>query len=178
MSFPYIEENFISLSECQRLIDYATLNKSENVSRDDVYSTDIEWTDHGATYYGNNVDPITPEDNDEVVTKVTEKCKSLVDCQLGYVGIVRWPIGTFMKPHYDSSAKEGIYDLFAALLYLNDDFEGGYTGFKDFEVKPKTGKLLIFSNSQYKHHVTRVVGRDRYALSFWYNSSTDTHQSD
>ena len=52
MSFPYIEENFISLSECQRLIDYATLNKSENVSRDDVYSTDIEWIDHGATYYG------------------------------------------------------------------------------------------------------------------------------
>ena len=103
MSFPYIEENFISLSECQRLIDYATLNKSENVSRDDVYSTDIEWTDHGATYYGNNVDPITPEDNDEVVTKVTEKCKSLVDCQLGYVGIVRWPIGTFMKPHFDSN---------------------------------------------------------------------------
>ena len=50
MSFPYIEENFISLSECQRLIDYATLNKSENVSRDDVYSTDIEWIDHGATY--------------------------------------------------------------------------------------------------------------------------------
>ena len=47
MSFPYIEENFISLSECQRLIDYATLNKSENVSRDDVYSIDIEWTDHG-----------------------------------------------------------------------------------------------------------------------------------
>ena len=41
MSFPYIEEDFISLSECQRLIDYATLNKSENVSRDDVYSTDM-----------------------------------------------------------------------------------------------------------------------------------------
>ena len=60
---------------------------------------------------------------------------------------------------------------------LSNDFEGGYTGFKDFEVKPKTGKLLIFSNSQYKHHVTRVIGRDRYALSFWYNSSTDTHQS-
>ena len=45
MSFPYIEEDFISLSECERLIDYATLNKSENVSRDDVYSTDIEWID-------------------------------------------------------------------------------------------------------------------------------------
>ena len=82
-----------------------------------------------------------------------------------------------MKPHYDSSSKEGIYDLFAALLYLNDSFEGGYTGFKDLEVKPEVCKLLIFSNSQHKHHVTRVVGADRYALSFWYNTSTDTHQS-
>ena len=61
---------------------------------------------------------------------------------------------------------------------MNDDFEGGYTGFKDLEVKPEVGKLLIFSNSQHKHHVTRVVGADRYALSFWYNTSTDTYQSD
>ena len=89
-----------------------------------------------------------------------------------YVGVIRWKPGTFMKPHYDSSAKDGIYDLFAALLYLNDDFEGGYTGFKEFEVEPKVGKLLIFSNSQHKHHVTRVVGADRYALSFWFNTSS------
>ncbi len=47
----------------------------------------------------------------------------------------------------------------------------------DLEVKPEVGKLLIFSNSQHKHHVTRVVGADRYALSFWYNTSIDTHQS-
>ena len=106
-------------------------------------------------------------------------CKSFDDrAHPDYVGVIRWKPGTFMKPHYDSSAKEGIYDLFAALLYLNDDFEGGYTGFKDFEVKPEIGKLLIFSNSQYKHHVTRVLGKDRYALSFWFNSSTDTHRFD
>ena len=167
MSFPYIEENFISLSECQRLIDYAKLNKSENVSHDDVYSTDVEWTDHGATYYGNDVDPITPEDNDEVVTKVTEKCKSLVDCQLGYVGIVRWPIGTFMKPHFDKNDVHG-EDVFAAMLYLNDDFEGGSTIFEHFECKPETGKLIIFSNSQYLHHVSKVEKGERYVLSFWY----------
>ena len=168
MSFPYIEENFISLSECQRLIDYATLNKSENVSRDDVYSTDIEWIDHGATYYGNNVDPITPEDNDEVVTKVTEKCKSLVDCQLGYVGIVRWPTGTFMKPHVDDNNVHKP-DVFAAMLYLNDDFEGGSTVFEDIEVKPESGKLVIFSNSQHLHYVSKVDKSERFVLSFWYS---------
>ena len=83
-----------------------------------------------------------------------------------------------MKPHYDSSAKDGIYDLFAALLYLNDDFTGGHTGFEDFDITPIAGKLVIFSNSQHKHHVTRVVGADRYALSFWFNTSTDMYQSD
>ena len=170
MIFPYIEDNFISLSECQRLIDFADANKSSNVSRDDVYSTNIEWVDHGATYYGNNVDPITPEDNDEVVTKVTEKCKSLVDCQLGYVGIVRWPVGTFKNPHYDDSSRDDIFDIFAAMIYLNDDFNGGHTGFENFEVVPKTGQLCIFSNSQYKHHVTKVEDAERFVLSFWYNN--------
>ena len=169
MSFPYIEENFISLSECQRLIDYATLNKSENVSRDDVYSTNIEWTDHGATYYGNNVDPITPEDDDEVVTKVTEKCKSLVDCQLGYVGIVRWPIGTFMKPHFDSNNVHTPNKV-AAMLYLNNDFEGGNLIFQDRVVKPEPGKLIIFENTKNLHYVDKVEDSERYALSFWYYS--------
>ena len=108
-----------------------------------------------------------------VVKRVTRICKLFDDrANPDYVGVIRWEPGTFMKPHYDDSAKEGIYDLFAALLYLNDDFEGGYTGFKDMEVKPKAGKLLIFSNSQYKHHVTKVIGKHRYALSFWFNTSS------
>ena len=85
MSLPYIEENFISSDECQRLIDFADANKKENVSRDDVYSTEIEWIDHGATYYGNNVDPVTAESDDDAVIKVTEKCKTFAECELIYV---------------------------------------------------------------------------------------------
>ena len=109
------------------------------------------------------------EDNDEVVTKVTEKCKSLVDCQLGYVGIVRWPIGTFMKPHFDSNNVHTPNKV-AAMLYLNNNFSGGRTCFEDFEVKPEPGKLIIFSNSQYLHYVSKVEGDERFVLSFWYNS--------
>ena len=133
MSLPYIEENFISSDECQRLIDFADANKKENVSRDDVYSTEIEWIDHGATYYGNNVDPVTAESDDDAVIKVTEKCKTFADCELIYAGVVRWPVGTFMKPHFDTNTghKENVL---AAMLYLNNDFDGGNLIFKDLTI--------------------------------------------
>ena len=103
MSLPYTEEDFISASECQRLIDYAIANKKADVSSDDEYSTEVEWKDHGAKYYGNAVDPVTPASDDPVVVAVNNKCKTFVDCELDYAGIVRWPVGTFMKPHVDDN---------------------------------------------------------------------------
>ena len=79
------------------------------------------------------------------------------------------PVGTFMKPHIDPSRPDQKEDLFAAVLYLNDDFGGGYTAFEEYEVKPETGKLLVFSNTLYLHHVTKVEGAERFVLSVWYN---------
>ena len=86
-----------------------------------------------------------------------------------YAGIVRWPVGTFMKPHIDPHRPDQEPDLFAAVLYLNDDYTGGHTGFEECEVKPEMGKLLVFSNSIYKHHVTKIEGTERFALNIWYN---------
>jgi len=192
----YIEENFISSSECKKLIDHADMiavgHEEDTVPPSEPQKDDYDYAAHYArqnemldsAQYQGHADFIDMKGETDdlytgVVNRVTRICKLFDDrANPDYVGVIKWTPGTFMKPHYDSSAKEGIYDLFAALLYLNDDFEGGYTGFKDFEVNPKTGNLLIFSNSQYKHHVTRVVGKERYALSFWYNSSTNTHQSE
>tara|TARA_Y100000593_G_scaffold30189_1_gene59835 strand:+ start:233 stop:826 length:594 start_codon:yes stop_codon:yes gene_type:complete len=191
----YIEENFISPSDCQKLIEHADMiavgHDEDTVPPGVIQEDDYDYAAHYArqdemldsAQYQGHADFIdmkgeTDDLYTSVVNRVTRICKLFDDrANPDYVGVIKWTPGTFMKPHYDSSSKEGIYDLFAALLYLNDDFEGGYTGFKDLEVKPEMGKLLIFSNSQHKHHVTRVVGADRYALSFWYNTSTDIHQS-
>ena len=73
-----------------------------------------------------------------------------------------------MKPHVDDNNVHKP-DVFAAMLYLNDDFTGGFTCFEDFEVKPEIGKLIVFSNSQYLHYVSKVEGVERFVLSFWYN---------
>ena len=54
----------------------------------------------------------------------------------------------------------------------NEDF-GNYKlltcEFDDYEIKPETGKLLVFSNSVYKHSVSKIDGGERFALSIWYN---------
>ena len=64
------------------------------------------------------------------VDRVTNVCKTF-DSRviIDYAGVVRWPSGTFMKPHIDPHRPNQEPDLFAAVLYLNDDFDGGYTCF-------------------------------------------------
>ena len=158
----YVEENFISPSECQELIDISKSNKEEIPYGDES---------RGGNTYLTTLDGIYFESQENnVVDKVTNLCKTFDDRVLiDYAAVVRWPVGTFMKPHIDPSRPGQEPDLMAAVLYLNDDFTGGCTGFDEYEIKPETGKLLVFSNSIYKHYVTKIEGSERFALSIWYN---------
>ena len=54
-------------------------------------------------------------------------------------------------------------------IFEKNDYIGGHTGFEESEIKPETGKLLVFSNSIYKHHVTKIEESERFALNIWYN---------
>ena len=158
----YIEENFISPSECQELIDLSKANKEEIPYGNETRGGDTFLTTLDGIYFD--------EGKNSVVERVTNLCKTFDDrVVIDYAGVVRWPVGTFMKPHIDPHRPNQEPDLFAAVLYLNDDFTGGYSGFEEYEVKPELGKLLLFSNSIYKHHVTKIEGVERFALSIWYN---------
>ena len=158
----YDEENFISSSECQELIDLSKANNEEIPYGNETRGGDTFLTTLDGIYFD--------EGKNSVVERVTNLCKNFDDrVVIDYAGVVRWPVGTFMKPHIDPHRPNQEPDLFAAVLYLNDDFTGGYTGFEEYEVKPEVGKLLLFSNSIYKHHVTKIEGVERFALSIWYN---------
>ncbi len=158
----YVEENFISPSECQELIDISKSNKEEIPYGDES---------RGGNTYLTTLDGIYFESQENnVVDKVTNLCRTFDDrVVIDYAAVVRWPVGTFMKPRIDPSRPRQEPDLMAAVLYLNDDFTGGCTGFDEYEIKPETGKLLVFSNSIYKHHVSKIEGAERFALSIWYN---------
>ena len=186
----YIEEEFLNPSLCESFTDIhvkendtfleAVTHSNSNESL--TYGPDIPQPDgdYGAIYLGGDVSPVDIKlTNDElfssVIANVTKICKSFdSDIQLDYCGVIRWPTGTFMKPHYDKSDMYSPNTL-AAFLYLNDDYIGGHTQFDNldesvwFDVRPKSGKLLIFSNREYLQHVSKVESGTRYVLSFWFN---------
>ena len=186
----YIEEEFLSPSLCQPFIDLHEKNDSflETVTHSNSdeslsYSPKIPEPDgdYGAIYLGGDVRPVDIKLTKDqlfrsVINNVTKLCKSFNnDIQLDYCGVIRWPKGTFMKPHYDKSEMFSP-NVLAAFLYLNDNYVGGHTQFDTldenvwFDVKPKVGKLLIFSNREYLHHVSEVESGTRYMLSFWFNA--------
>jgi len=181
----YIQDDFLDPKLCQPFLELYDKKDSflESVTHSNPHESltvnpnipkfDFD-KNHGAKYWGGNVDPIhLTESKDElfssVINSVTNLCKIFDDnIKLQYVGVVRWPIGTFMKPHIDDN---NIHepDIFAAMLYLNDNFTGGSTMFEDIEIKPKPGKLIIFSNNKHLHYVSEVGGAERFVLSFWYS---------
>ena len=189
----YVEEEFLNPSLCKPFIDLHGDQKEDtfleavthsNSDESLSYGPDIPEPDgdYGAIYLGGDVSPIdikltSNELFANVIKKVTQLCKTFhKDIQLDYCGVIKWPKGTFMKPHYDKSEMFSP-NVLASFLYLNDDYVGGHTQFDTlddkvwYDVKPKAGKLLIFSNREYLHHVSEVESGTRYIFSFWFNKS-------
>jgi len=102
---------------------------------------------------------------------------------------LRYEVGQEYKAHCDAIppvTAEEIDDLksrgqrvFTALLYLNEEFDGGKTSFPriGISVKPKTGRLLVWSNTMIGSsspdpkslHVGEPVTQGvKFALTFWF----------
>jgi len=82
--------------------------------------------------------------------------------------LLKYQTGQEYKLHYDSST--GLGRHVSAILYLNDNYEGGFIEFPNFniKIKPVTGMLMLFpSNFAYGHIAHPVVQGTKYALVTW-----------
>jgi predicted 2-oxoglutarate/Fe(II)-dependent dioxygenase YbiX len=101
--------------------------------------------------------------------------------------INRWDTGDSLKLHADSENESCTtvlhsyagHDLppflimYSALIYLNDDYEGGELCFPlhGIEIKPKPGTLIMFpGNCMYLHEVKKVLSGHRYTHNFFLSS--------
>ena len=74
------------------------------------------------------------------------------------IHVVKYSVGEEYKDHhdffhpgeeyYEDEVNRGGQRLKTALVYLNDDFEGGETNFPNLNIKvdPKKGKLVLWDN--------------------------------
>ena len=72
------------------------------------------------------------------------------------------------KDHYDGCTEIG--RAISALVYLNDDYEGGELEFCNFDVKikPQAGMMVLFpSNFAYRHRSIPIIRGTKYALVTW-----------
>jgi len=92
------------------------------------------------------------------------------------IQLVRWLPGDYQEPHADAENPDGnehpfSWRRYAALIYLNLDFEGGdlYFPHKKLRMRPWPKSLAMFPGTvEYLHEVEEVSGGTRYTLaSFW-----------
>lgn len=72
------------------------------------------------------------------------------------------------KQHYDGTSESG--RVLSAIVYLNDNYDGGHIEFPNFKIKikPEKGMLIIFpSNYAYSHVAHPVTNGTKYSLVTW-----------
>lgn len=86
--------------------------------------------------------------------------------------LLKYEKGGKYVPHTDDGPNTP--RTLSAIIYLNNDYEGGCTKFFDpsgkeiHEVKPEVGKIVIFpSNFLFPHQATEVVKGTRYVFVSW-----------
>jgi len=124
----------------------------------------------------------------DILDKITNKSSEIFKHKLGvtYGDVVTWYTGQRMEPHCDTvNLFTGNLHIhpgtevrdYTAILYLNDDFEGGKLFFPDLLVTiiPEKGKLVLFpSTIDYVHGITKIRSGIRHSIPIWFHIIKNT----
>jgi hypothetical protein len=107
---------------------------------------------------------------DKVFMLAHKKCIELYDVKLypfenGRIPLVKFEKNYKMNEHADTTGD------FAAIYYINDDYDGGEINFMDHNlmIKPKSNSFVTFpSNADYWHEVLENTGKERYSATHWF----------
>jgi Rps23 Pro-64 3,4-dihydroxylase Tpa1-like proline 4-hydroxylase len=168
-------ENFISEEDAQSFIDYINNNYLNNYK----FTIGKKALAAGNLRYQSNVpEEFALSDHEEMsdlIKKYSDKflneCynffKDDFELYLTAFWMTRFEKNTKLPFHNDNH--EGAEHLFrSGVIYLNDDYDGGYLKFLDHSLtyKPKRLSLVIF-DSEYMHEITNIVSGARMALPIW-----------
>jgi len=173
-------DSFLSESECKSIIAYLEWLVDNKI---------LEWNQ--ISFYDSFAMGFWPYDpnlelfglpsnyfNDVLKKRIKDLAENVLGKDLSEVSYhaQKWTDGAYASFHSDNSDEDGNPTEFesskyAAFIYLNNDFEGGYLNFKNYDIniKPSTGKIAIFAGGHTnEHEVTKVHGGTRYTIgSFW-----------
>lgn len=158
-------KDFLSRSECSELVALAEANS---------FVPAAVRTDHGERFMQ------SVRNNDKTLVEhpqwVGRLWRSLDALPLPDIGgeravglpralrFYRYSPGQRFKMHKDGPWREdGLVSKLTLLVYLNDDFAGGATDFRDFVVSPEAGMALLFVHDTW-HEGRAVIEGHKYVL--------------
>ena len=169
-------ENFISDKEIDTILSFAKTKQT--------------WEDSGPFWNNRtlNLEFLFNSEDHEIaiiINNIRKKIKETIQTEYGngkevyadLIQLVRWFPGMEQHPHADDmknieDSDEWFHHRdFGAILYLNNDYEGGITVYPEYElgIVPKPGMLAVHpGDSDHIHGVTRIENSNRYTIaSFW-----------
>jgi predicted 2-oxoglutarate/Fe(II)-dependent dioxygenase YbiX len=85
--------------------------------------------------------------------------------------ISKYRPGASMGPHVDDYGQDGVSTLMSAVVYLNDDYEGGELRFpeQDVTIKPEAGSIIVFPSVEPFYHQSMPLktGTKYMVPAFW-----------
>ena len=166
--------NFLRRDDCERIIHSVTRLRDWPVCEVDFWDNRVM----SSRYIRNNLDPATADLLDLIALRTARFIEEAYQQDRIYpdaLDVVRWFPEMKQPVHCDDMSISGIHGfyhrLYGAILYLNDDYEGGETFYPewDFKVKPEAGTLVVHpGDGPHRHGVTKIKNRTRYTVaSFW-----------
>ena len=176
----YVYQNFLNLEERSNLIEL--IDRAAKPSL--LYAgTELEGF---RTSYSCNLDPYHPH-----VMSIDTKISKLLGVKPGYSEIIqgqRYDVGQEFKEHHDffhttesywqKERENGGQRSWTAMIYLNDDLEGGTTEFHKAQigVRPLAGMLVAWNNmkpdgtqNDFSLHAGKPVTKGRkYIITKWF----------
>jgi alkylated DNA repair dioxygenase AlkB len=87
------------------------------------------------------------------------------------IGISKYKVGAEMGPHVDYYGEPDIEPLMSAVMYLNDDYDGGGLRFpkQNITIKPSAGSILVFPSVEPFYHepLPVIFGTKYISAAFW-----------
>jgi predicted 2-oxoglutarate/Fe(II)-dependent dioxygenase YbiX len=174
-----IQPKVVTKENCKYLIDFANSAEQEQMGVFDPDKTNLtKQSEHKVDKTSRDVKcaditPILPQVHDLMANIIDHVINPFYNFKIRdseMPQLLYYQKGGHYKPHYDAEAlwtnpdgttmwKKSVDRDLSTVLFLNDDFEGGYFSFPDLriKIKPEPGLLVCFPSSRYYKHCVEPV---------------------
>ena len=144
----FLQDNFLTKKECKELIK--------------LFESKPTPKKFNTTYPMPLAIGQTPKLEKKINDTGMQMNRSVID----WFQIVMWPFpNTGKELHMDTASDK---TTLSSIIYLNDNYTGGHTFFKDgTSFAPVTGRAIFFDGNYYQHGVSSSDKNNRYTVATW-----------